>query len=593
MKLSRGLIVHLQCNRFDYLEFVYVMCNLKQISLYRFKDSVKSFEDCVKKNDNDEPLIPLSAYSDLNIDNIHGKFWYKEGKSVKSSKDIPWIVFANEHLPKKISSVYKNSYPRALFLYKVKIKNNDCYFAMTFGVGGDNNIDKNQIQSDFGLKVAVNICSLHEIKAVQCSKADAVAIRSETQILTGAELHLFGFDFNNEFFNKIICKANSDYPYISNVSGGEKIQIKFDKKYPLTWENLEKVTNDLNNLFISNKYKDTDFSCIDNWRYVKDKNKINELDATLFKRLNEDNIDKFYLSYPDMLDISQYRYKFSNCEKNFDELSLTDYLVLHKNRISSIDYLKRDHIYLVDSIAEQQSRSATVYRCIVAEIKENNQDTYILFDGKWRKLSLDFRKSIESYFEDNEVEFDSDYLKNDLKNNINIKCDNQYREERYNKECVTNNSSLMLFDKSKIEIAGERKYEICDILSSRKDMIHVKKYKMGASSLSHLFLQVKFYSEAILLDPKARESASNYIKKSLEDKSSINFGKDKSNFLCIFDSTERPNPRDFTVVLCVLSQNQMIIQDLPFMTQYEIKNVDDYLRGLGFNVKYVNRQYNL
>lgn len=568
------------------------MCQLKQISLYRFKDSVQSFEDCVKKNEEGFPLTPLSAYSDLNVENIQGKFLYTKASSPKSSKDIPWLVFANAHLSKKISFTYKNTYPRALFIYKVKINEENRFFAMTFGIGGDNNIDKNKIQCDFGLKVAVNICSLHEIKSIQCSKADAVAIRSETQILTGAELHLFGVDFSNEFFNKIICKANSDYPYISNVAGGEKVQIKFDKKYPLTWEHLEKVTKDLNTLFLSNNYKDTDFSCIDNWSFVKDKEKINELNSTLLTYLNGDNYDKFYLSYPELIDISQYRYQFSNSKEIFDELNLNDYLSLQKKGIPSIEHLRRENIYLVDSISDQKSRPHSVYRCIVAEIKDD-QDTYILFNAQWRKLSLDFRQSIESYFYKENVEFDNDYLKNDLKNNIDIKNNNQYREEKYNIECVTDNPSLMLFDKAKIKIAGESKYEICDILSSRKDMIHVKKYKMGASSLSHLFSQVKFYSDAILVEPSARESVCNFINKTVLERDSINYGKDKSKFICLFDSKIRPNPSEFTVVLCVLSQKQIRIKDLPFMTQYDIKHIDEFLRRrLGYNVKYVNRQYN-
>lgn len=571
------------------------MSHLEQISLYRFKDSVTSFDDCLRKDENGIPLTPLSSYSDLCSGKIQGKFLYSISKSTKSNKDIPWIVFANELLQEKIKISYVNSYPRGLFLYQVNIDRKACFFAMSFGLGGDNNIDKNKIIRDFGLKIAVNICSLHGIKTIQSSKADSVAIRSETQILTGAELQLFGVDYNDEFFNKIICKANSDYPYISNVSGGEKIQIKFSKSYPLSWENLEKVTKDLNKLYFSEKYKTTDFRCIDNWSYVKDIDIINSLNETLLEQLTGDKLEKFYLSFPEMLDISQFSFCYSKSDKIFDDLSLVDYLSLKKKKIPSINILKREIVFLYDNVLEKKYRSSSVYNCLVAEIRHKDKDTYILFDGHWRKISKDFRCSIENYFRKNNIDFDDDYLKKDLKNNVNIKNNkNEYREDIFNTECVNNNPNLILFDKAKIQIAGEHKYEICDILSSNKDLVHVKKFKIGASSLSHLFTQVKFYSEAILVDNRTRETARDFITNSISDFNSINYGKDRSRFVCIFDPNIRPTTSEFTVVLCILSQSPIRIQDLPFMTQYEIKHVDDYLRRfLGYKIKYVNRNYQL
>ncbi|MGV8597325.1 DUF6119 family protein, partial [Pseudomonas aeruginosa] len=88
---------------------------------------------------------------------------------------------------------------------------------------------------------------------------------------------------------------------------------------------------------------------------------------------------------------------------------------------------------------------------------------------------------------------------------------NQNREEIYNQELYNTNNDIFLFDKAKVHIAGERIYEVCDLLHSDKSLIHVKRLKSGSASISHLFLQGKFYSDAFISDQKCRESMREHI----------------------------------------------------------------------------------
>ena len=570
------------------------MTNIEQISICKFRNTVKSFEDCIKKDNNGKPFVPLLDYINIEKNGIYGLWWYSEGTSnPKTETNIPWINFMNQVLPSPITLQYANTFPKGLLLYKVKINDNDTFFAITFGLAGDKNIDKNKILPDFGIKVAMNICNPNEIKSIQTSQHEAISVQSEKQILSGAGLSDFNIDYNDEFFKKIIGKTSEKYKYISSVTGGEKIQLKFDKDKPLNWYNIKDITIELNNLYNSEQYKKTEFKCFDNWSFEKEQEKINELNNSLIEEINKLNFDKISLGVPEIIDINRYSFKYHQYEdKEYEELNIDDFLKTLRKEKASLSSLQSKNIFVYDKETESTYSKWKVYQCIVAEIIDSDNNCYILCNGRWRKIDTNFREKIIKYLENNNIEFDNTFLEEELKNNICIydESKKQNREEIFNSHCVKENKKLFLFDKSKISIANEKKYEICDILTVNKELIHVKKYKTGASSLSHLFTQAKVYSEAIIINTDTRTTMLEFINKEVKNETSVNFQKETEPFENILQNNGRLNEKDFTVVLCILTNGNISLKDLPFMTQYEIWKMDDYLkRNRGFNVKYINR----
>lgn len=570
------------------------MANIEQISIFKFKKSVKNFEDCVKKDKQKHPLESFLKYRQIDRNKIEGYFWYSDGEAKeKNDHNIPWINFMNEVLNKPIELLYKNCYPRGLFLYKVDIDNVKTFFAMTFGMGGEKHINKNKILPDFGIKVAMNICDPNEIKSIQTAQHEAISIQAEKQILSGAGLSEFNIDYNDEFFKRIIGKTKDRYNYISSVSGGEKIQLKFTKEKPLTWDSIYDVTLELNSLYNSDSYKNTEFKSFDNWSFEKDQDKINELNKKLIEEINNKNFDKISLNIPEFIDINRFSFKYSSDEiETHEELNLIDYIQTLRDKKVSISGLQNRNIYIYNLESEEKYPKWKVFQCLVAEITDNNDKSYILSNGQWRLISTDFKQIVLNYLTNNNVEFDKTFLLDELKNNITIydELSKQNREEVFNKECVKHNQKLFLFDKSKIDIANEKRYEICDILSTNKYLIHVKKYKTGASSLSHLFTQAKLYSEAIIINPDTRSTMIDFIEKDSQNRESVNINKNIDVFKTILPKTGRLKESDYTIVLCILTKDEIKITDLPFMTQYEISKMDDYLRrNRGFNVKYINR----
>lgn len=571
------------------------MSDIEQISIYKFKNSVTSFESCVKKDNRGNPIVSLLQYAPIQAEGIDGKFWYFDGAgNEKNALNIPWLSFMNEALETPIALEYANRYPRGLFLYKIENEGAFNFFAMTFGLGGDANIDKNKILYDFGIKVAMNICNPNEIKSIQTSQHESISIQSEKQILTGAGLSVFNIDYNDEFFKRIIGKAKTAYNFISSVTGGEKIQLKFDKDNKLSWANILDRTKVLDDLYHDDSYKNTEFKSFDNWSFEKDAEKIDELNTKLVVAINSRNFDKISLSSPEFVDLDTCAFTYQNNEDaEKEDLNISDFLETITRGDVTISTLKNRGILLVNKITETKFPKWKVYQCIVAEILDDEDNCYILFNGQWRKISTNFRNSVQQYFSDNNIEFDTQLLQDDIPNDIDIYDTqaNQNREDIFNKQVVSNRENLFLFDKSKIEIASEKKYEICDILSSDSDLIHVKKYKSGASSLSHLFSQVKIYSEAFIIDKNTRNTMIDFFDTDSLNSESKNFEKDVAQFKALLSKSGRLHENDFKVVLCILTADNIQITDLPFMTQYEISKTDEYLRkNRGFNVKYINRK---
>jgi uncharacterized protein (TIGR04141 family) len=150
------------------------------------------------------------------------------------------------------------------------------------------------------------------------------------------------------------------------------------------------------------------------------------------------------------------------------------------------------------------------------------------------------------------------------------------REEFYNSDAVIASPDLFLFDKAKIEIAGEKRYEVCDILHREKKFIHVKRYYKGCSSISHLFVQTRFYADAFLSDIKCRQGMRAHIEACEHE---ANNQKDTAAFVNIIPEVRTDiAEKDYEVVYCILSsKDDFTVDDLPFMAKYELMLSHQYL----------------
>lgn len=561
------------------------MEDISQVAIYKMNASVKNYTDCLRKNEKGEYLLNTIEFKTIKTEDINGKFYFNvSGSRTKTQNDIPWLKFINEKLEQKQYFESNNRQPRGILIYSIIEEKEENFYVMVFGPGAESFINRDKTVSDFGLKIAMNTCDPEAIKSIQTSQHESISIQAEKQIHMGAGLSIFDVDYDEEFFKKISGKAKKEYSFISSITGTDRIQLKFDNNNKLSWEKLKEKTKLLNSLYNSKEYQSTEFKAFDNMKYETNAAIIKALDDLLVEKLKNNNYEKISLTVPEIIDTERYTFSYkNNSNKEYEELLLEDLINAHKE-INNIKTIKNWNIYKNDKALETTYKAWNAYQCFVAELDYSDKK-YILFNGKWREISENFMENVNKYIKEHHIEFDENTL-NELDDNILI-YDEQAKlnkESVYNETIAKNNSNIFLFDKAHIEIGDKPKYEVCDLFTTNKELVQVKRYENGTASISHLFTQAKFYAEAFLIDKGLRKNLRSFIRDSVLQATSINYNKDSNKFVGLIPE-ERPIENEYTIVLCILTLKHINLQDLPFMTIYSIYQAHKFLT-VNFNYQF-------
>ena len=570
------------------------MEDISQVAIYKMNASVKNYTDCLRKNEKGEYLLNTIEFKTIKTEDINGKFYFNvSGSRTKTQNDIPWLKFINEKLEQKQYFESNNRQPRGILIYSIIEEKEENFYVMVFGPGAESFINRDKTVSDFGLKIAMNTCDPEAIKSIQTSQHESISIQAEKQIHMGAGLSIFDVDYDEEFFKKISGKAKKEYSFISSITGTDRIQLKFDNNNKLSWEKLKEKTKLLNSLYNSKEYQSTEFKAFDNMKYETNAAIIKALDDLLVEKLKNNNYEKISLTVPEIIDTERYTFSYkNNSNKEYEELLLEDLINAHKE-INNIKTIKNWNIYKNDKALETTYKAWNAYQCFVAELDYSDKK-YILFNGKWREISENFMENVNKYIKEHHIEFDENTL-NELDNNILI-YDEQAKlnkESVYNETIAKNNSNIFLFDKAHIEIGDKPKYEVCDLFTTNKELVQVKRYENGTASISHLFTQAKFYAEAFLIDKELRKNLRSFISDSVLQATSINYNKDSNKFVGLIPE-ERPIENEYTIVLCILTLKHINLQDLPFMTIYSIYQAHKFLTvNFNYQFKIIQRIVNI
>lgn len=172
------------------------------------------------------------------------------------------------------------------------------------------------------------------------------------------------------------------------------------------------------------------------------------------------------------------------------------------------------------------------------------------------KVDKNFVESINNYYKYIEI------------SDIEFPINTNEREDEYNKKLCTSLNNSILMDKETVRVTGmgRSSIEVCDVLTSDNNLIHVKK-NGGSSYLSHLFNQAAVSGE-MLLDVNFREEANKKIGKNIF----------KDDFI----------PNIYTVVLAIITKTNDERPKIPFFSKVSIQYAIDGLRRKGYKVKIKN-----
>lgn len=154
-------------------------------------------------------------------------------------------------------------------------------------------------------------------------------------------------------------------------------------------------------------------------------------------------------------------------------------------------------------------------------------------------------------------------------------CQPNEREDHYNAAAVAGDPAHRVLMDKKLITAFEARdpFELCDIFTDARQLIHVKK-RYASSSLSHLFAQGRVAAQAFLRDETVRERARLHV-------------RDSNQALEALIPLARPDSgRDFEIVFAVIAGDHAgLMGNLPFFSRLNlVLAAEDIRDGYGYRV---------
>ena len=426
-------------------------------------------------------------------------------------------------------------------------------FALTFGYGKSLLIPGSW-DEDFGLKVTLNTVDSNRIKTVDRATLDAIGQHSRIQASREAKIGEFGLDLEQDFL-RAVTGVPVDETLGKQLTGKDALNVKL----PITVEKLPALLDRYLAEAESKAYKEI-FPWMDQIHLVISPAKIAELDEAMIQRIQgEDFTRGLWLSIPEIIDWSEvdsFKYRDAASAHVYPDVHLRDFLndVGGAQNVSVELVKKRRHVFAVSQLTGDVFECWTVYRCLYCEIDQDDE-TYLLNNGKWYRLGADFRERIKEQFTKVprcELGFPSYTDKSQTEFNARM--------------AITFPAKFALLDRKEIKCGGQYdKVEFCDLFDKNKRIIHVKRYAGASAPLSHMFAQAIVSASLLRRDSDFRRKVVEYLPPEFRD------------------LIGEPSPGEYEVVLAIVSTSKKDLT-IPFFSRVNLNNAWIRLQDLGYRV---------
>lgn len=456
-------------------------------------------------------------------------------------------LFANfDNIPK---NTFHSKSVKAALLFQSGTR----HLIYTFGHGRAL-INLQNIERGFGLRVALNLGDPQQIKSIDKSILDKVALKTRSQTSKKTSVSDFDFEFDHEILKSLSAIIQNEDNELETISGLDAANIYTVVEI----SDIPRISERLLNAYTSDEYKNN-YPWVDFIQPVTDPKTIELLNSEIARKLNSQLFNEIWISPPEIVDynnFSGFSYKGSKLGTPCLHPDIDLEIYIKETKLSlptTIEALKRRKITIYDS-SEVEVGGWSIYHCLNGEAIIND-DHFILNDGNWYRVEKNFAHEVNKFFEeipDSNLVFPP-YL--------------GQTEGEYLRR-IADGENLALLDQQWVYPHGTgNRIEFCDLLSQCNSIIHVKQY--GSSSvLSHLFSQARVSIDLLLNDPTIVDQVKKYLD---ETYLSFNF---KTNDL----------PRKYKVVLAIMQKRPGKLH-IPFFSKVNIRHHVRHILNVGFNVE--------
>ena len=466
---------------------------VKNLCVYLLKNNRDSLDDYIK------PRYQVDSVGIKEKFGIDGKIFYPTTQTAtpKWKEDIIELADADVE-------VGDNASNRAVLICNI----DESSLAITFGYGRSL-LREEDIERNFGLKVALSVIDPQKIKSVNTATFEDMVVTSQFQASEHTSQDEFGLDTISNIFRGVVGIPTDDR-YGHTLAGKDMLKASVSMTISELAEKLRLYIE----AYKSENYKNNEFGWIDNVNEVKDGLLIDELNSSLLEHLERKETDFITLSPPDTVDWENtLGLSISGAGKDLreqhDSVDIDQYLDSIKD--VSIEKLKRHKLMICNSDGTEYTASS-IFNALVASI-ELEEKKYILCMGSWYAIHIGFYEKVIAFV-------DSIERKDDLLPDCTFD-----KEGEYNTFVAESNKQFCLMDKKLYRVENATSgIEACDLFSSSKQFIHVK-METRSSLLSHLFAQGRVSYQSFISDQTFAEK----LKADINDSFGENIITDDAN----------------------------------------------------------------
>ncbi len=481
----------------------------------------------------------------------------------------PWVksFFKTDFKDDNRVDIFNAASSQAVLVRNITIDSKDLTFAICFGTGY-HMLNKDAYESKFGLITTLNLVNQNNLRKIDKHDISGTPKFTAEQLSKRGSQLDFGLNVELDILQGVVASLNRSDPdeaeYIetfgTTLSG--KANLNINAKIDI--DDLDELLEASYKKFNSTAYQDKGFAWINKIEAVKkDSSKYNQLEDKLDECLQNDNTSaKLWLSIPELIEWQDVSGFYFNNDKNrlSDDITFDAFKDACGDELN-LENLRKTRVKALHSNGSRAAYTWTAYQCLYAEISLSDE-TYILINSDWYKISQDFLEQTESKYVD---------IRDNHKASIEFVSyqESDDNENGYNERMTEQLDNAICMDAKNISHGGVYdKVEFCDIFDpDNKNIIHIKKYS-GSSVLSHLFAQGLVSAQLLLSDSDFREKVVEKINEIQE--TSFSFSETISGY---------------NVVFGIIAKRDTM--NIPFFSKVNLNNVFTQIRSLrGFNVSF-------
>lgn len=434
-------------------------------------------------------------------------------------------------------------------------------------------INDTQIETDFGLRVAIN--SLNDSKVRRIDRSNlGEAIKGVSQSAFQRDLQAFGIDEALDLIRRVSGRVEED-AFANNVSGATALKVT--RKMDLS--ELPDIAEEALKRSRSTDYQSSGFYIIDKVRPILDKVVVAQLDEKAVDSIR-DGADNFELSMPGWSeeDVVYYGLKGPGLRERFPDLLLSHYRSALGETVDDLDVetISRKHGVFAEFNNDAAAKKRwSIKKALVGSVV-HQEGLYAISEGEWYRLDQQFKADIDAAF----TALNGNWEKPPLPIIKMVSEDGKKTgfetELSYNQRCA-NEYGQVCMDQEMLMVPAipYGKFEACDLLDiPNRRLIHVKKSSRQSSVLSHFFKQGSNSARILKTIPEARTAMVEKVRElkgdAIADNLADAFGNALDQWKVEFHIVDAPR-KDKTF-------------RIPFFSRITLRDESRLLKGMGFDV---------